>query len=87
MAPTNNLLPLITSVLHLGKHLCIVLDDEHTRRLVKEKTLLLQKEKYVEESSPPETTISVSANIEILILATLPRMELEFFVLEQVTVE
>lgn len=37
MAPTNNLLPHITSVSHLVKHLCIVLNDEHTRRLVKEK--------------------------------------------------
>lgn len=37
MAPKNNLLPHITSVSHLGRHWCTVLNHEHTRRLVKEK--------------------------------------------------
>lgn len=30
------------------------------------------------ETSPPETTISVSANIEMLLMAALPRMGLRF---------
>lgn len=83
MAPTNNLLPHISSESHLGRHLCTVLNHEPTRRLVKEKnTLLLQKGKYV-----AETTISLCANIEMLILAALPRMGWGLFLPELVTVK